>query len=240
MSNVLISNLPTYSGNTDGVFVVMNDSTNTTTYKVTKETLVGASGTSGTSGTSGSSGTSGTTGTSGTSGTSGNSGSSGTTGTSGTSGTSVAVSGTTNTLPKFTSSTTIGNSAITDDGTTVTLVNRALSGSTATFSASAKATTGFNSFTDTIGVANVTWVTIYTIPASQAAEGVYNVYAHYNDDSGGMAFTQILADRTHLREINNSDGATVLIQLSGRNIQVQHSYGTTVNIDWSILIQKLR
>jgi hypothetical protein len=109
----------------------------------------------------------------------------------------------------------------------------------ATFSASVKATTGFNSFTDTIGVANVTWVTIYTIPATQAAEGVYNVYAHYNDDSGGMAFTQILADRTHLREINNSD-STVLIQLSGRNIQVYQSYGVTVNIDWSILIQKLR
>ena len=110
----------------------------------------------------------------------------------------------------------------------------------ATFSSSVKATTGFNSLTDTIGVANVTWVTIYNIPATQAAEGVYNVYAHYNDDSGGMAFTQILADRTHLREINNSDGATVLIQLSGRNIQVYQSYGTTVNIDWSILIQKLR
>jgi hypothetical protein len=42
--------------------------------------------------------------------------------------------GTTNTLPKFTSTNTIGNSAITDDGTTVTLVSRALSGTSATFS----------------------------------------------------------------------------------------------------------
>jgi hypothetical protein len=128
----------------------------------------------------------------------------------------------------------------TDSGYKLDVVGTFRATGEAAFSASVKATTGFNSFTDTIGVANVTWVTIYTIPASQAAEGVYNVYAHYNDDSGGMAFTQILADRTHLREINNSDGATVLIQLSGRNIQVQHSYGTTVNIDWSILIQKLR
>jgi hypothetical protein len=38
--------------------------------------------------------------------------------------------------PKFTSSTTIGNSAITDDGTTVTLVGRALSGTSATFTGS--------------------------------------------------------------------------------------------------------
>ncbi len=42
-------------------------------------------------------------------------------------------SGTTNTLPKFTSSTAIGDSAITDDGTTVTLVSRALAGTSATF-----------------------------------------------------------------------------------------------------------
>jgi hypothetical protein len=43
-------------------------------------------------------------------------------------------SGTINYLPKFTGASTIGNSAITDDGTTVTLVSRALSGTSATFS----------------------------------------------------------------------------------------------------------
>jgi hypothetical protein len=45
----------------------------------------------------------------------------------------VTGTGTTNTLPKFTGSTTIGDSAITDDGTTVTLVSRALTGTSATF-----------------------------------------------------------------------------------------------------------
>lgn len=76
----------------------------------------GTSGTSGTNGTGGTSGTSGSSATSGTSGTSGVNGAPGASGTSGTSGTSVAVSGTTNTMAKFTSSTTIGNSALTDDG----------------------------------------------------------------------------------------------------------------------------
>jgi hypothetical protein len=47
---------------------------------------------------------------------------------------------TTNYLPKFTGASTIGNSAITDDGTTVTLVSRALSGTSATFSGTATAT----------------------------------------------------------------------------------------------------
>ena len=76
----------------------------------------GTSGTSGSSATSGTSGTSGTSATSGTSGTSGTNGGTGASGTSGTSGTSVAVSGTTNTLAKFTSSTTIGDSLFTDNG----------------------------------------------------------------------------------------------------------------------------
>jgi hypothetical protein len=39
MANVLISNLPTYTGNTNGVFLVMNNSGNTESFKITKETL---------------------------------------------------------------------------------------------------------------------------------------------------------------------------------------------------------
>jgi hypothetical protein len=51
----------------------------------------------------------------------------------------VGGTGTTNNLPKFTGASTIGDSAITDDGTTVTLVSRALSGTSATFSSTATA-----------------------------------------------------------------------------------------------------
>ena len=46
----------------------------------------------------------------------------------------VTGTGTTNYLPKFTGTSTIGDSAITDNGTTVTLVSRALAGTSATFS----------------------------------------------------------------------------------------------------------
>ena len=41
MSNILISNLPTYTGDTTGSFLVINDSGNTTTYKTTRENLIG-------------------------------------------------------------------------------------------------------------------------------------------------------------------------------------------------------
>jgi len=79
----------------------------------------GSNGSSGTSGSSGSNGSSGSSGTSGSSGSNGSSGTSGSSGSNGSSGTSITTSGTNNILTKFTSASTVGNSSITDDGTTV-------------------------------------------------------------------------------------------------------------------------
>ena len=84
-------------------------------YVTTDIVLNGQSYTGQTSGTSGTSGSSGSNGSSGTAGTSGSSGS------NGSSGTSVSVSGTNNKVVKFTSASTVGNSNITDDGTTIQL-----------------------------------------------------------------------------------------------------------------------
>jgi len=42
MANVLIGNLPTFTGNTTGFFIPVNNSGNTTTYKVTREMLLGS------------------------------------------------------------------------------------------------------------------------------------------------------------------------------------------------------
>jgi hypothetical protein len=40
MADILISNLPLYTGDTNGSYLVMNDSGETTTYKVTKQTFI--------------------------------------------------------------------------------------------------------------------------------------------------------------------------------------------------------
>ena len=94
MANTKISELPLYTGNTTGAYLVMNNSGQTTTYKVTRESIIGASGTSGTSGSSGSNGSSGSSGAAGASGSSGSSGTSGSNGSSGSSGDSIfAVTG---------------------------------------------------------------------------------------------------------------------------------------------------
>jgi hypothetical protein len=81
----------------------------------------GTNGSSGSNGTNGSSGSSGSNGTNGTSGSNGTNGSSGSNGTNGSSGTSITTSGTNNKVVKFTSASTVGDSSITDDGTTVTI-----------------------------------------------------------------------------------------------------------------------
>lgn len=88
MAKTKISELPVYTGDTTGVFVVMNSADLSTTYRVAKENLTGVSGTNGSSGTSGSSGGTGTSGSSGSNGSSGTSGINGTSGSSGSSGTS--------------------------------------------------------------------------------------------------------------------------------------------------------
>jgi len=62
MANTKISELPLFTGNTAGAYLVMNNSGQTTTFKVTRENIIGASGTSGTSGSSGAAGSSGTSG----------------------------------------------------------------------------------------------------------------------------------------------------------------------------------
>jgi hypothetical protein len=88
MSSKKISLLPLYSGDPAGTYLVMNNAGETGSFKVLRETIIGASGSAGTSGTSGSAGTSGTSGSAGTSGTSGSAGTSGTSGASGSAGTS--------------------------------------------------------------------------------------------------------------------------------------------------------
>jgi len=121
MANTKISALPTFTGDATGVYVVIDNSGLTQTYKITKEELIGQSGTSGTSGTSGSSGTSGTSGSSGTSGTSG---SSGTSGTSGTGFDTISTPGTNRMLIASGNSTNqaIAVSGVTYDGSTMNIV----------------------------------------------------------------------------------------------------------------------
>ena len=88
MSSKKISQLPLYSGDPTGSYLVMNNAGETGSFKVLRETIIGASGSSGTSGLSGSAGTSGTSGVNGATGSVGATGAAGATGASGSSGTS--------------------------------------------------------------------------------------------------------------------------------------------------------
>jgi hypothetical protein len=98
---------------------------------------------------------------------------------------------TTNYIPKFTGASTIGNSAITDDGTTVTLISRALSGTSATFSGNVTlssggdnltlARTGFTSWG--VGVGTVAGINGLHIGAGAST------YLSINQSSGATTFS---------------------------------------------------
>ena len=90
--------------------------------------------------------------------------------------------GTTNYLPKFTGTSTIGNSAITDDGTTVSLLSRALSGVSALFT---NATSGDyltlrNSNPSIGGGEAISFVMDYTQSASSTGWKILSRYAGGN------------------------------------------------------------
>jgi hypothetical protein len=69
---------------------------------------------------------------------------------------SISGSGTANSIARFVGSTAIGDSGITDNGTTVTLVSRALSGTSATFTTGVSVTNGYG-FTSSLGSENITF-----------------------------------------------------------------------------------
>ena len=98
--------------------IIVSDLAGNLSYNTTLS-LQGAQGTTGAQGIQGRQGTTGTQGIQGRQGTTGTQGTTGAQGIQGIQGTAVSVSGTNNTIVKFTSTSTVGNSSITDDGTTI-------------------------------------------------------------------------------------------------------------------------
>jgi hypothetical protein len=184
----------------------------------------GTSGASGANGTSGTSGTSGATGGSGTSGTSGTSGATGGSGTSGTSGTSVSVSGTTNQIVKFISSTTVGDSSMSDDGSYVNspnpmdIVNMVYDSSASSVSVAGSGITIITTFDD----ANGAWFDYIINDGTSARAGTvmaigYNGTVQYID--------------TATADIGTTSSLTFSVVFSGSQLQLQ---ATSVSGTWYV------
>jgi len=184
----------------------------------------GTSGINGTSGTSGVSGTSGTSGTTGTSGTSGVNGTSGTTGTSGTSGVSPTLSGTTNTVAKFTSASAIGNSNITDSGTLITLGSNttissgglgigttSLTGTNLNVSKNITGATSSGNFSSQGAIQSDVTVTGFyynTLASTQAATFTLNSIVHYLANQGTIGAGSTVNNQYGFRVLSSLTGAT--------------------------------
>jgi hypothetical protein len=125
----------------------------------------------------------------------------------------VGGTGTTNTIPKFTASSTIGDSAITDDGTTVTLVSRALSGTSATFSGGVTAQTGeFISGGQDGATGSVVRISTTSTNAAARNWGIVNTWDNYGD----------LTFRVSNAQGGNalSAGSTKMVILSSGNVGI--------------------
>jgi hypothetical protein len=108
--------------------------------------------------------------------------------------------GTTNYLPKFTGTSTIGNSAVSDDGTTVTLNSRALSGTSASFSSSVIATGLFG----------------YILKGRSSDN--YGAFGFYSNN-GATRYGYIQSHSTNGGQLNiNADGGAQLIMDSRGSI----------------------
>jgi hypothetical protein len=148
----------------------------------------------------------------------------------------VTGTGTTNYLPKFTGASTIGDSAITDDGTTVTLVSRALSGTSASFSSSVTTSTSFvSNLTNGYGlllnraaVTNYNGISLQTASAGQWFIGMRenlssNNYIIYNEN-GTDALTITKANSNVLIGTTTDAGYKLDVNGTGRingNLTVQ-------------------
>jgi hypothetical protein len=80
-------------------------------------------------------------------------------------------------------------------------------------------------------VPNSTATTIFSIPTS-IGRTFYQIAANLLDAAGSNSYIVIVGDRTNLRIAVTGNDSSLLISLSGRNVQVTQTYGSTQTIAW--------
>jgi hypothetical protein len=136
----------------------------------------------------------------------------------------IAGSGTINTIPKFTASSVIGDSAITDDGTTVTLVSRALSGTSASFSGNLTVDTNtlfVDSVNNRVGIGTSSPASNTKLSVVQAVGGVG---IQITDNTYDTGFLEIINQAFKIRANNNisfdANGTERMRITSGGNVGI--------------------
>jgi len=137
---------------------------------------------------------------------------------------------TTNYLPKFTGASTIGDSAITDDGTTVTLVSRALSGTSATFSSTgsfgnASLNGAYLVVKGANGVPASSGTTTTAVFRVSSGTGLYNVLDFGTNESSDYSWIQ----STRANSLGTYD--YLAIQPNGGNLLVGTLTNSTYKLD---------
>jgi hypothetical protein len=132
----------------------------------------------------------------------------------------ISGAGTVNYVPKFTASGTIGNSAITDDGTTVTLVSRLLNGTQATFTSTANTYAGSALILKQLGGTNPIYLT--------------SVSGNFALSNGGSTDHLLIAS-TGAATFSNSVTLSNSLQISNTvNAYAYQNFGAGATYGWQI------
>ena len=151
---------------------------------------------------------------------------------------SSGVSGTTDYIPKFTSSTTIGNSAITDDGTTVTLISRVLA------APRARLNNGFDNASLTLNIGGQTYMDSRTSRLYQTFNlssisnymHIYDPYSSVNANGGfsiGSSSSITLLPSTsiiHFDGVNNRVGIGTTAPSATLSVNGASNFSSSVTI----------
>jgi hypothetical protein len=106
-------------------------------------------------------------------------------------------------------------------------------------STSGKGITGGTVVTATgaTSVPDSTATTIFALPSTTRVCSL-QVFCNVLDGPGSNSFAVIVYDRTNARIAVTGNDTTLLITLSGRNVQVTQTFGSTQSVDWGYILSK--
>jgi len=86
-------------------------------------------------------------------------------------------------------------------------------------------------------VPNATATTIFSLPSTTRVSCV-QVFCNLLDGANSASYVVIVYDRTHRRIAVNGNDSSLVISLSGANVQVTQTFGSTQSVDWGYVLSK--
>lgn len=96
---------------------------------------------------------------------------------------------------------------------------------------------GLVTATGQTSVPDSTATTIFALPSTTQV-ACLQIFANLLDGSGSNSYIVIVYDRTNARIAVTGNDTSLTLSLSGRNVQVTQTFGSTQTIDWGYVLAK--